>query len=55
MKVKIEDEKEVGVVRLFSRNCNGFGPYSESKIDQIKEMNTVRNIDGLMISSSDVR
>ena len=31
VKRKVEDEKEEGVVRLFSVNFNGFGPYSESK------------------------
>ena len=28
VKGKVEDEKEEGVVRLFSAICNGFGPYS---------------------------
>ena len=38
VKGKVEDEKEEGVVRLFSVNCNRFGPYSESKINPIKEI-----------------
>ena len=54
-KVKVEDEKEIRLVRLFSANYNGFGSCSESKINQIKEMSMVRNMDGLVISSSDVR
>ena len=54
VKGKVEYEKELGVVRLFSENCNGFKLCLESKIDQIK-MSTVRNTDGLMISSSDAR
>ena len=54
VKGKVEDEKEEGVVRLFSANCNAFGPCSESKINQTKEMSKLRNVDGLMISSSDV-
>ena len=55
VKGKVEDEKEEGVVRLFSANFNGFGPCSESKIDQTKETSKLRNMDGLMASSSDVR
>ena len=55
VKGKLENVKEEGVVRLFCVNCNGFRPYSESKINQIKDMSKLRNIDSLMISSSDVQ
>ena len=55
VKGKVEDEKEIGAIRLFSVNCNGFGPCSQSKISQTKEISTGRNTNGLTISSSDVR
>ena len=54
LKGKVGDEKEIGIVRLFSVNCNGFGLLLESKSNQIKKMSMVRNIDNSMISSSDV-
>ena len=47
--------KEEGAVRLFSVNCNGFGPHSEGKIEQLKVVGKIRNIDGLMITLSGVR
>ena len=52
-KGKVEDEKELGVVKLFYANYDGFGPCSESKSHLIKEISTVRNRDRSMISSSD--
>ena len=55
VKGKEADDKEEGVVRLFSPNCNGFGPHSEGKIEKTKEMSKLRNINGLKISSSDAR
>ena len=55
VKGKIEEVKDEGVVRLFSVNCNGLGPQSSGKIEQIKKESKMRKIDGVMISSSDVR
>ena len=55
VKGKVEEDKEEGVVRFFSINFNGFGPWPESKIEQMKVMSKLRNTDLLMISSSDVR
>ena len=55
VKGKLEDYKVEGVVRLFSENWNGNGLHSEGKTDQIKVMSKLRNINVLMISSSDVR
>ena len=55
VKGQVDEDKEDGVVRLFSANCNGLGPHAVSKIDQIMESSERRKIDGLMISSSDVR
>ena len=40
---------------LFSVNYNGLGPYAVGEIDQIMDSSKLRKIDGLMISSSDVR
>ena len=54
-KGKLDDVNEEVVVRLFSVNCNGFGPHSEGKIEKLKLMSKIRKIDGLMIRSSDVR
>ena len=54
-KGKVEDVKEEGVVRLLSVNFNGFGICSAGKIEQLKVMSKLRNTDGLMISSSDIR
>ena len=54
VKGKVDDVKEELVVRLFSTNCNSFGPHSEGKIEQLKVMSKIRKIDGLMIYSSDV-
>ena len=33
VKVKLDDVKEEGIVRLFSVNCNGLGPHSAGKIE----------------------
>ena len=54
-KGKIDEVKDEGVVRLFSVNCNGLGPQSSCKLEQIKKESNVRKIDGVMISSSDAR
>ena len=55
VKSKLDDAKEEGVSRLFSFNCNDLGLHSEEKIEQLKLTKKIRKIDGLMISSSDVR
>ena len=54
VKGKVEDDKEEEVVRLFSVNFNGFGPCSESKMNQIADSSKLRKIDGLLTSSSNV-
>ena len=51
----LEEVKEERVVRFFSVNCNGIGPYTLGKLDQIIDASNSRKIDGLFISSSDVR
>ena len=53
VKGKVEEDKEDGVVRLFSANCNGLGPHAVSKIDQTMNSSELRKTDGLTISSSD--
>ena len=57
IKVKglVEEEKWDGVVRLFSVNYNGLGPRAVGKIDQTLDSSKRMKIDGLMISSSEVR
>ena len=55
VKGKVDDVKEEGVVRLFLANCNGFGPHSEGKIEQLKVMSKIIKVDRLMVSSSDIR
>ena len=57
IKVKggVTEIKNKGITRLFSVNCNGFGPGSNDKIDQVIRESKRRNIDGAMISSSDTR
>ena len=51
----VESEKGEGVVRIFSVKCNGLGPHAKGKLDQIIDASKNRKIDGLLISSSDVR
>ena len=55
VKGKVEEDKEDGVVRLFSVNCNGLRPRAASKIDQTMDSSERRKTDGLMTSSSDIR
>ena len=43
------------MTRLFPVNCNGFGPRSNDKIDQIIQDSRDRNIDVVLIGSSDTR
>ena len=50
--VKVKDK---GTMRLFSVDCNGFGPGSSDKIDQIIRESKRRHVDGIMISLSDTR
>ena len=47
--------KDKGITRLFSVNWNGFGPESYDKINQLIRESERRNVDGIMISSSDTR
>ena len=42
VKGKIEEVKDEGVVRLFSVNCNGLGPQSSCKLEQIKKESKMR-------------
>ena len=51
----VTEIKNKGITRLFSVNCNGFGPGSTDKIDQVIRESKSRNVDGAMISSSDTR
>ena len=37
VKGEIDHVKEEGVVCLFSVNCNGLGPHSAGKMEQIKK------------------
>ena len=51
----VEEAKRDGVLRLFLVNCDGLGPCALGKIDQMIDSRKRRKINGLMISSSDVR
>ena len=53
IKVKglVQKKKDQSVTRLFSVNCNGFGPRSNDKIDQIIRESRKRIIDGVLIRS----
>ena len=55
IKRAVEVEKGEGVMRLFLVNCNGLGPHTLDKLDQIVDASKSRKIDGLLISSSDVK
>ena len=47
--------KDKGMTRLFSENCNGFGPGSNDKIDQVIRESKSRSVDSIMISLSGTR
>ena len=51
----VNKNKDKGVTRLFSVNCDGFGPESSDNIDQVIKESEDRDIYGIMISSSDTR
>ena len=55
MKESTNKTKNKGLTRLFSANSNGFGPGSKDKIDQLVRESKGRDVDEVIISSSDTR
>ena len=55
VKVGVTKMKDKGTTGLFSVYCNGFGPGSSEKIDQVIKEIKRRHVDETMISSSDTR
>ena len=49
----VPEEKEKGLTRLFSANCNGLGPDSADKIRTLGRKSKELGIDGALISSVD--
>ena len=47
--------KDKFMTRLFSVNCNWFGPGSNDEIDQVVRESKSRNVYGIMVISSDAR
>ena len=55
VKVRANKNEEKVVVRFFPVNCNGFGPRSNSKIEQVIKERKRRDVDEILISSSCAR
>ena len=58
IKGRVDKEKRQGTERLFVVNCDGFGPDKGTqslKVHQLSDETEKKKLDGILISSSDIR